>query len=261
MSRPHHIPDQARPDLHSSDAPPRPPTAPPLALDGETAGDGAPQPWPTPPWPTTPWATTPWATKWTDVRLYADLERYWARDVAKAVKVYEADPEDFYAAYYFLYYHPANTRRIPGPTRPGAPDSWFTENLHVMVTKVDPTTGRIEDTPRPARAGAGKKHTKKHTKKHGLLTAKQARAAGRRRNTRTEVWLEWGPYMEPADLALDGTPLEHRGEGTHSHDHRVDTGGASYEAAIINLAHNIYAFYGFRRAVGDHETLADTDRR
>lgn len=49
------------------------------------------------------------------------------------------------------------------------------------------------------------------------------------RNTQTDVWLEWGPWDQAMEMS--------------THDPRCDTGGATFERALINLAHNVWALY------------------
>lgn len=163
------------------------------------------------------------------VQLHADLERYWARDWARAVAAYEADPRDFYGAYHFLALHPANQRRIFGG-RSTPPEGSFDANHHVMVVKVDPRTERIETKRNP------------NWKKNG----KGKWPVDKKRNTATRVWIEWGPWCEEENIP--------------SHDPRVDTGGKTYEKAIVNLAHNIYVLYGGAASVPDTAKLDKKNR-
>lgn len=160
---------------------------------------------------------------WSRVQMDADLEKYWARDWTLAVVAYEVSPRDFYAAYHFLELHPANQRRVfNGRSIP--PESYFEENHRIMVVKVDPKTGRIE------------------TKKNG----KGKHPEDAKRNTATRVWIEWGPWCDAEDIP--------------SHDPRADTGGKTYEKAIVNLAHNVYALYGAAAKVADTAKLDNKDR-
>lgn len=163
------------------------------------------------------------------VQLYADLERYWARDWARAVAAYEKDPRDFYNAYYFLALHPANQRRaFNGRNTP--PEGSFDTNHSVMVVKVDPRTERIETKRNP------------NWKKNG----KGKTPVDKKRNTATRVWIEWGPWCEAENMP--------------SHDPRVDTGGKTYEEAIVNLAHNVYVLYGSAASVSDTAKLNKKER-
>lgn len=154
------------------------------------------------------------------------------RDWIRARHRYEQDPTDFYNAYQYLYNHPANRRWTSG-TKNWGPTHYsnFTSNLAVMVVKVDPKTNRIEDN-----------------------TA---------RNTKTQVWVEWGPWYEPrehgeSDRFLTETPGY---DGLPSHDPRVDTGGDTYEDAIVNLANNVYHLYGSRERIGNDEKLPKKKRK
>jgi len=113
------------------------------------------------------------------------------------------------------------------------PFSCFEQNLCIMVVKVHPETGRIHPTP------DGESDP----------------------NTKTAIWLEWGPHFEQAELAEPGLPAEvWSANGLGSHDCRCDTGASSFEKAIVNLAHNVYALYGLRSRVSHEETLPDQDR-
>jgi hypothetical protein len=156
-----------------------------------------------------------------EMQLRANLAMYHARDWARAVKRYEANPRDFYTAFWFLNLHPANQRQL-GQRPTLVFYSGLMENLYLMVVKVDPKTKRIE----------GKKHDKK-----------------------TNVWVEWGPWIEEGEKGFD-TPAG----GMSSHDPRVDTGGKSFERAIINLAHNIYVLYGDQRETKSDKWLKKKDR-
>ena len=68
----------------------------------------------------------------------------------------------------------------------------------------------------------------------------------KKHNTHTYVWVEWGPYDDREDC------------GTH--DHRVDTGGDTFEDAMINLAHNIWVLYGGKTNISNDMVL-DKDIR
>ncbi len=187
-----------------------------------------------------------WVPKWSSEQLNADLEMFYARDWAKALKAYEKDPKDFHTAYTFLYHHPANQVR----TRAGklhAPDSYFTQNLDIMVVKVDPKTKRIET----------KKN--KNWKKNG----KGKRPVDNKRNTETNIWVEWGPWCPAEELAKEfpdpGTNPGF-GHGMPSHDYRVDTGARTFEKAIVNLAHNVWMLYGDNADVPNGAKLKKKDR-
>ena len=157
--------------------------------------------------------------------LHAACTRYYWRDWEKALKAYLADPHDFYAAEWFMQYHPANQRH-----KWGTPESWWHENLWWHVTKVDPKTKKIATRKNPGWRKNGKG-------KHPVDT---------KRNTETNVWVEWGPY--------------HEAENIGSHDPRTDTGGVTFEEAIVNLAHNVWKLYGANADVPHEATLDKKDR-
>jgi len=166
----------------------------------------------------------PFARGWSRVQLGADLEAIHAKEWAKAVKNYENDPNDFYHSYEFLSLHPANIRRFPREDMAGTPEPWFEENLSIAVVKVDPKTKRIET----------------------------------KGNTETNVWLEWGPYEEESESHSD--PCAPEG-GTHTHDPRTDTGGRTFEEAMVNLANNVYHLYGGHARVPDDKKLSKKLRK
>lgn len=83
---------------------------------------------------------------WSDEQLRADLEGYYWKDWARALKAYEKTPEDFYTAWEFLAFHPANqTREWVKGGKITSPHSMFEQNLDIMVVKVNPETDRIDD--------------------------------------------------------------------------------------------------------------------
>lgn len=83
-------------------------------------------------------------------------------------------------------------------------DSSFIHALDVSVMKIDPLTRRVEDDPA--------------------------------RNTEMEIWLESGPgYTDPAQYHGAYIPI---------HDWKLDCGGPTFEAALIQLAEKVRAQYG-----------------
>lgn len=172
--------------------------------------------------------------RWTpldEAQLRANREADWRQTLAE----YLASPEDFYAAWSFLCNHPANRH-------PKHPDiSMWDSNFDVMVVKVNPETLRIETHSGKGGADACPEWDSWHG----------CRCELDRSNTKTQVWIEWGPwYIQEA--------TEHDEEWeTRSHDPRTDTGGDTFEDAIVNLAHNVWHLYGERPDVGDDEELAD----
>jgi len=163
--------------------------------------------------------------------IHASIHQMYWRDWRKALKKYLKNTKDFHNAIRFLELHPANQRLKWGP-----PDEWFHENLWWAVVKVDPKTKRIE--------------TKKN--KNWRKNKKGKFPNDKKRNTETNVWVEWGPYNEH-DTTFGS-------DGVSSHDMRVDTGGKTFEEAIVNLAHNIWLLYGDNKDAPDDAKLAKKDR-
>lgn len=157
--------------------------------------------------------------------LAADIRRYYWKDWRRALKRYLADPRDPIRAVEFLELHPANQRQVLG-----MPFGCFRENLYWLYTRVDPETKRIET---------------RHTRRGRSVPDST-------RNTETNVWVEWGPWVEPAD--------QDSGDGTTSHDPRTDTGGRTFEEALVNLAHNIWVLYRANASVSNGARLRKTDR-
>jgi len=153
--------------------------------------------------------------------LNADLSVIRARTWKKALKQYLEDPKDFYRAWRFCTEHPANQRILNKKWI----ESWWKQNHSLMIMKVNSETKRVEDN---------------------------------KPNTETNIWIEWGPYMESSELQ------EHEREflpqGISSHEHRVDTGGKTFEEAIVNIAHNIWMLYRDQKSVSNDAELKKKDR-
>ena len=77
----------------------------------------------------------------------------------------------------------------------------FWESLYVEVVKVDPETNCVENE--------------------------------RSRNTKTQIWLETGPYFEEDEVA--------------AHDFDLDCGGDTFEEAIVELADLVLQKYGRKK--------------
>lgn len=188
----------------------------------------------------------PYINKWSDEQLTADLEKHYARDWAKSLRKYEKNPKDFHTAWVFLHYHPANqVRTFRGKT--GSPNSFFDQNYEIMVVKVDPKTHHIEPKKNP-------KWRKNKKGKHPF---------DKKRNTATRVWIEWGPLMSPTDLEIHTPGQDMKNvypDGCPSHDPRVDTGGKTFEKAIVNLAHNVWMLYRDQPDVSNDAELKKKDR-
>lgn len=61
-------------------------------------------------------------------------------------------------------------------------------------------------------------------------------------NTVTRVWVEQGPWI--TTHMLPDTESGYLPQGCSSHDYRLDSGGATFEEAIIQLAKKVRYFYG-----------------
>ncbi len=109
--------------------------------------------------------------------------------------------DNFYQAYVFLAGHPVFFFKGREAIRcePG-----FAENLDITVTKVNPVTNSVDDD--------------------------------RDLNTKTVIWLECGGYEDPSDEFSQSVPTW-VSSGVPCHDPAFDTGGDTFEEAIISLAH------------------------
>ena len=107
---------------------------------------------------------------------------------------------DFYEAYNFLSTHPMIYQDN---------DNYFNRCLDIEVVKVDPTNDEInlEDTSK---------------------------------NTKTRVWLEFGPVVTHNFNNFITKYLP-------SHDIDLDCGGDTFEEAIIKLANLTYNKYGYEK--------------
>lgn len=91
-----------------------------------------------------------------------------------------------------------------GPKGAGFKDSYFSNRaLDIYVTKVNPKTMEVDDN--------------------------------KKKNTIVDIWLECGP-LSKKDTAELGEPI-------FEHDPRLDTGGATFEEAIINLSKLVKKYY------------------
>lgn len=165
-------------------------------------------------------------------------QEYWTHNVQGSwtdmVAVYEADPDDVHAAYWYLDGHPVFwqfKREIPGHheeyplnhvsfLRHG--NAWLYAHLEIIPHKVNPATGRTEDD--------------------------------KRLNTATEWWYEFGP----ADLLPRQTP--HGMCQGSWHDYHLDGGAATYEQAVLDIARKVHAHYGNDRRVIDTDQWRNDDR-
>ena len=148
------------------------------------------------------------------------LRRYYKRDWTKARLAYNVNPNDFYNAWQFLYYHPIFHNEVM--------DSYFEHTLDIDVVKVDPVTKRVDQKDES-------------------------------RNTLTWFWLELGPiyreddapegFWKAHDLVLeDGTPqTDYIGVFSAVHDYKLDAHGPTFEEAIIDCARRVKRRYGVTR--------------
>ena len=127
----------------------------------------------------------------------------------------------FYDDWFWLNSHPSFASVTP--RHPNHPDmdlrySMFMQCLDIMVSKVDPTTGRIED------------------KVEGQPS----------RNTHTEFWLECGAVENVSETpnAAENYSEDAIRNGTTTHDYELDCGGASFQEAIVKLAALVKKQYG-----------------
>lgn len=137
-------------------------------------------------------------------------------DFLQHAQAYEKSPDDFFTAYHYLYWHPAFTRveKVEGLGVYNEP--CFMQQLYVMVVRVDPATEHIDS---------------EHPEK----------------NTATRVWLEAGAWHSDEDLRAIDKHWVGNGKGSFSHDTKLDCGGPTFEAAIIELAALVKKTYGDQR--------------
>ena len=155
---------------------------------------------------------------------------YWETCVrngwAEIVAAYEADPQDFYAAYRYLDKHPVFWAFKPHP----------------------------QDTERAVNHVGYQEH------EYGITRAIEiypVKCSGRHRieddeaqNTKTELWYEFGP--------VDLIPGEYG--NTHWHDFLLDGGCDTYEEAVTEIAAKVWEHYGNDRAVVDTPAWKNCER-
>ena len=118
---------------------------------------------------------------------------------------------DAYEAWRYLRRHPIYVA-LPRDPMWGLPRFPHGGTLDIEFMRVNPETGAVDDNPDL--------------------------------NTKTEVWLETGPWSRQDDLGDDWKHFANANPpGCASHDHRLDCGGATFEEAIIELANNVNAHY------------------
>lgn len=89
----------------------------------------------------------------------------------------------------------------------------FEQSLSIDVVKVNPVTKRVDDNDKL--------------------------------NTLVQIWLECGEYQK---TTAQEKKLGFDKDGKHVHDIRLDTGGDTFEIAIIRLARLVKKHYGAYRA-------------
>lgn len=140
--------------------------------------------------------------------LYQDLQEARQQMWTERAVAYEANQDDFYAAWMWLHHHPifwyfGSAHRHE---RALCADRGVDEGLEFRPAMVDPETRRVEDEPE--------------------------------RNTHLEIWVE----VFPSSMGDDG-------RDGRLHDYVCDTGGDTYEAAVIDVAKEIYERHGHDRTV------------
>lgn len=147
---------------------------------------------------------------YTDIdELHRSLWGDWERERAESAAAYDADPDDLYAAWWYLHHHPIFTS-----SEHGFPETTFPRDVWFHVTKVHPISRRVE---------------------------------GGARDTETEVWVEAGPWETGEELAAacgDEAFASQYPDGVPTHDPALDGGGGSIDDAIVKLAARVAARYG-----------------
>lgn len=118
---------------------------------------------------------------------------------------------DFYTSWWWLHNHPINLKPfvIGGKTDDNmAPIKMGLHDIYIYVARVDPYDNKI----------------------NVIDTYK---------NTKTQVWLEFGKYVNYTDIHDDLPDLYQR-----EHDPALDCGGDTFEIAIMKLAELVLKYYG-----------------
>lgn len=154
---------------------------------------------------------------------------YWAvikDEWAARVAAYEAHPDDFINAYYYLDEHPVFWGFKPRPK-----DDERAVN-HLMYLEHQYGVSRVIDL-RPVRC----------SKDHRIEDDASL-------NTQTEIWYEFGPVtLIPDDWG-----------NTHWHDYLLDGTAPTYEEAVTEVARKVHEHYGNDRRVVDTEAWKNGDR-
>lgn len=151
--------------------------------------------------------------------LHAQVWGYTQADWQEAAAAYEAEPESFYASWYYLNNHPVYWRFHPHEGHP--PNStvfleheygFGSDAINVMVVRVCAKCRRIHEEDGPY-------------------------------EEKTEIWLETGKW--------DMLPGRNHPGHTHWHDTELDCGGDTYEEAVVKLARLVWEKYGNDRRIAD----------
>lgn len=149
-----------------------------------------------------------------DILPWSEMQEHRHQRWERIARQYEANHDDFYAAFRFLNNHPAFYRwpsdNLSRDERYLIHDRGVSYGLDMMVVKVNPKTRRID---KPNRL-----------------------------NTKTEVWLE---LMVPWWGASDNHVSMHWWE--------ADIGGDTYDQAVIRLARNVHKLIGNDRRQVDKD--------
>lgn len=177
-------------------------------------------------------------TRTTRGEFYADVKQIYTEQWEEICRDFERKPNDFANAWYYLDNHPAFWAfRGNGGTEPPAERIHYSNLMHeygimrcvhIIVTRVNPATGRVEDVEDGAEDP----------------------------NILTQVWIELGRHGWPGQEHSPHEPVC-VGETYHRdsvyHDYLLDCGGNSMEEAVIEAAVYVHTAYGNDRRVCDKD--------
>lgn len=160
--------------------------------------------------------TPPPGRDWNKDTLYADVWRYRQEEWADTARTYEANPRSFHNAWHYLNNHPIYWRLKRWAIGDGVPlfharhlddgGAFNDGSVWSHVARVNPETGSIHED--------------------------------KALNTRTEVWLETGEWSWPDPGHEDDW------QESHYHNPGLDRGAASFEEAVVRMAHKVWKAYG-----------------
>jgi hypothetical protein len=152
-----------------------------------------------------------------------------------------------YDAWWFLYYHP----KFQIPERIEVRDEEHAETFKNKVSPIDEKT-RLRYTIKKDKGGnlwAYCKYLKRHALEENL-DIHYAKTDGRKvnddktKNVNIEVWLEFGPLRYAYSTDWEWKEDHARDYRQHVHDYRLNTGGPTFDAALVSLARLVLKFYG-----------------